>query len=444
MSNSQAQSEGYAWYVVVLCMIAYIFSFVDRQILALLIEPIRADLEISDTQFSLLSGLAFSLFYAFMGVPIARLADSRSRPAIIAAGIFLWSLATAATGLVKSFWHIFTARMAVGVGEAALSPAAYSMIRDLFPTEKLGRALAVYSIGSFIGGGLAFLIGGAVISALSDMQSIAVPLIGDMRPWQITFLVVGLPGVFLALIFSLTVKDPTRSQAAQPDASKASFKDTLVFIRQNRQFFYALYGGFALTALPLYGLLSWLPAFLGRKYGLNPGEIGLILGPILLIANVGGVLCSGLLTDYFQKQGRSDASMRAGMIGAFCLVVPVSLFSVMPNLNLSIILIVASLFFASFPLATSAAAMQLASPPHMRAQVSALFLLISNLIGMAIGTTLIALITDYVFKNDLSVGLSVSIVGGVATLFAGFIIRSGLTVFSELLDQQSGLPRHSR
>ena len=434
MSNSETQATPYAWYVVLLCMVAYIFSFVDRQILALLIEPIREDLQISDTQFSLLNGLAFSLFYAVMGIPIARLADSRSRPAIIAAGVFLWSLATAATGLGKTFWHVFAARMGVGVGEAALSPAAYSMITDLFPKRQLGRALAVYSIGSFIGGGLAFLIGGAVLSALGDMQSVAIPLIGDMRPWQITFLIVGLPGILLALIFSITVKDPTRGHTSH-EIEKASFGETLKFIRHNSKFFWAHYGGFVLTAVALFGLLSWLPAYLGRRFELNPGEIGLILGPIMLIANVGGVLCSGLLTDYFEKHGRKDAAMRAGMIGSFGLVIPVALFSLMPTLNTSVVLIAISLFFASFPLATSATAMQLVSPPHMRAQISAIFLFLNSIIGLAIGSTLIALITDYVFQNDQSVGLSVSLVCAISTLFSGVLIRTGLKPFAELIQK---------
>jgi len=435
MEDTQKQASTYAWYVVLLCMVAYIFSFVDRQILALLIEPIREDLQISDTQFSLLNGLAFSLFYATMGIPIARLADSRSRPAIIAAGIFLWSLATAATGLGKTFWHIFAARMGVGVGEAALSPAAYSMITDLFPKDKLGRALAVYSIGSFIGGGLAFLIGGAVISALGNMESIAVPLVGDLRPWQLTFMIVGLPGILLAVIFSITVKDPTRSGGAK-DIDQANFPETLKFIRSNGKFFFALYGGFTLTAVALFGLLSWLPAYLGRKYGLNPGEIGLILGPIMLVANVGGVLCSGWLTDYFEKHGRVDAAMRAGMIGAFGLVIPVALFSIMPSQTLSVVFIAISLFFASFPLATAATAMQLASPPHMRAQVSAIFLFLNSIIGLAIGSFVIALITDYVFKNDLSVGWSVSIVCSISTFFSGILIARGLQPFRTILAKQ--------
>lgn len=433
--QQQKQAGSYAWYVVILCMVAYIFSFIDRQILALLIEPIREDLQISDTQFSLLNGLAFSLFYATMGIPIARLADSRSRPAIIAAGVFLWSLATAATGLGKSFLQIFFARMGVGVGEAALSPAAYSMIADLFPKEKLGRALAVYSIGSFIGGGLAFLIGGAVISALNEMDNIVMPLFGEMRPWQMTFIIVGLPGILLALIFSITVKDPTRSvEGAQIE--RASFSETLKFIRSNGKFFFALYGGFTMTAVALFGLLSWLPAYLGRRYGLSPGEIGLILGPIMLVANVGGVLCSGLLTDYFQKNGRKDAAMRAGMIGSFGLVIPVALFSIMPSQTLSIMFISISLFFASFPLATSATAMQLASPAHMRAQVSAIFLFLNSIIGLAIGSFVIAIMTDYVFQSDVAVGWSVSIVCGISTLISGILIARGLKPFREVLAKQ--------
>ncbi len=435
MSETSTRDGSYAWYVVFLCMIAYIFSFVDRQILALLIEPIREDLQISDTQFSLLNGLAFSLFYATMGIPIARLADSRSRPAIIAAGIFLWSLATAATGLGKSFWHIFVARMGVGVGEAALSPAAYSMITDLFPKEKLGRALAVYSIGSFIGGGLAFLIGGAVLSALGDMESMAIPLVGELKPWQLTFIIVGLPGILLAIIFSITIKDPTRS-GDRTNLERASFGETLKFIKSNGRFFFALYGGFTMTAVALFGLLSWLPAFLGRRYGLTPGEIGLILGPIMLVANVGGVLCSGWLTDFFEKNGRHDAAMRAGMIGAFGLVIPAALFSIMPNQTLSVVFIAIALFFASFPLATSATAMQLASPPHMRAQVSAIFLFLNSIIGLAIGSFVIALITDYVFKSDLSVGWSVSIVCSISTLLSGILIARGLQPFREILAQQ--------
>lgn len=177
-------------------MLAYIFSFIDRQILALMIEPIKADLQLSDTQFSLLHGLAFSLFYAVMGLPLAYIADRFSRPKLISIGIIVWSLATATCGLSKNFIQLFLSRMAVGVGEAALSPAAYSM----FSKDKLGRAVGIYSIGAFLGGGIAFLVGGYVINLLKGVTLIEVPLLGALKAWQIAFLVVGLPGIIIGLL----------------------------------------------------------------------------------------------------------------------------------------------------------------------------------------------------------------------------------------------------
>ena len=221
--SAPARRYAYEWYVVLVCMLAYIFSFVDRQILALMIEPIKRDLGLSDTQFSLLHGLAFSLFYAFMGIPIALLADRYSRPRIIAIGVAFWSLATAVCGLSRNFAQMFLARIGVGVGEAALSPATYSMLSDMFPRDRLGRAVGVYSIGSFIGGGLAFLIGGYVINLLKRVDTVVLPLLGALRPWQVTFFVVGLPGLLVALLILLTVRDPgRRGLRLAPTAAPAS------------------------------------------------------------------------------------------------------------------------------------------------------------------------------------------------------------------------------
>ena len=433
-SAAPPASRSHAWYVVLLCMVAYIFSFIDRQILALMIQPIREDLAISDTQFSLLHGLAFSIFYATMGLPIARLADSRSRPMIIGAGVFLWSLATAATGLGRNFAHVFIARMGVGVGEAALSPAAYSMIADIFPKKTLGRALSVYSIGSFIGGGLAYLIGGAIVGLVGQVETAVLPVIGEVRSWQVVFFAVGLPGLVLAAIIALTVRDPVRSSSG---AESASIGAVFSFIRSNRKFFLAHYGGFTLCALALFGLMSWTPAYLIRVHGLTTAETGLLLGVTLLAANVGGVLASGWLTDHFERRGRSDASMRAGMIGAIGLVPPIILFSLSPSVMIAAPLIAIAFFFASFPLATSAAAMQIAAPANMRAQISALFLFCNSLFGLAFGGTLIALVTDYGFRNDAMVGASVSIVGGLAAIGAALLLRSGLQPFADLTAHQS-------
>lgn len=432
--QQQKKTYLYEWYVVGLCMIAYIFSFVDRQILALMIEPIKADLQISDTQFSLLHGLAFSLFYAFMGMPIAYLADRFSRPKIIAVGVVFWSLATAACGLSKNFLHMFLARIGVGVGEAALSPSAYSMFSDMFPKEKLGRAVGIYSIGSFVGGGLAFLVGGYVIAMLKDMNTIEVAFLGAMKAWQLAFFIVGLPGILVGLLIWLTVRDPARKGLqvdAQGRAKKVGLSDGLRFLGRHRATFTCHYLGFSFYAMALFCLMSWSPALYIRKFGLSPMEAGYMLGTVLLVANTTGVLFGGWLTDYLAKQGHQDAAMRTGVIGALGMAIPAVLFSQVDQLWLSVTLLVPAMFFASFPMPASTAAMQILAPNQVRAQVSAVFLLISNLLGLGLGTTLVALLTDRYFGSPAAVGSSMSLVIAGASALTVLLLWGGCRRFRE-------------
>ena len=437
--STQEKAGMYSWYVVLLCMVAYIFSFIDRQILALMIEPIKADLHITDTQFSLLHGLAFSLFYAFMGLPLAYIADRFSRPKLIAIGVVFWSVATVACGLSKNFIHLFLSRIGVGVGEAALSPAAYSMFSDMFTKEKLGRAVAVYSIGSFVGGGIAFLVGGYIIGLLKDMTLISVPLFGMLKPWQLAFVIVGLPGVLIGLLVLFTVKDPKRKGQkvdVNGQAVKVSFKDTFVFLRKHRKTFTCHYLGLTFYAMALYCIISWAPAFYIRKFGLTPTQTGYMLGAVLLIANCLGVWCAGWLNDHFIKKGRKDAPMLVGVIGIAGLVIPMMTFTHTDNLVLSVVLLVPAMFFASFPMPISTTAMQMLAPNQLRAQISAIFLLISNLVAVGIGTTLVALITDKVFENPVMVGSSLTIVGTVACVLTFILLQRGCKAFSNSMESE--------
>lgn len=427
------KSNAYAWYVVLLCMLAYIFSFIDRQILALMIEPIKADLNLSDTQFSLLHGLAFSLFYAFMGLPLAYLADRFSRPKIIAVGIIFWSIATALCGMSKNFFQLFLARMGIGIGEAALSPAAYSMFSDMFSKDKLGRVLAVYSSGSFIGGGIAFLVGGYVIGLLKNMNLIEVPLLGALKTWQMAFILVGLPGVFIGLLFILTVRDPQRKGHrldAQGQIEKTSMKKAFKFIKKHSTTFTCHYLGFTFYAMALYSLISWTPAFYMRKYGLTPTEAGYMLGTVMLVANISGVFFAGWLNDWFIQKGRKDAPMFTGVIGIVGLIIPMIAFTQVSELWLSVTLLVPAMFFASFPMPISTAAMQMLAPNQLRAQISAIFILISNLVAVGVGTTLVALITDRIFENPLMVGMSLTIVGFFSCILAFILLNKGCKAFS--------------
>ncbi|MCS6493187.1 MFS transporter [Burkholderia thailandensis] len=425
---SIARRYTYEWYVVVICMLAYVFSFVDRQVLVLMIEPIKRDLQLTDTQFSLLNGFAFSLFYAFMGMPIAYLADRYPRPRIIAVGIALWSVATAACGLSRHFLHMFVARMSVGVGEAALSPGTYSMLADYFPKEKLGRAVAVYSLGSFIGGGVAFLVGGYVIALLKHARAFTLPLVGAVHAWQVTFLIVGMPGLAVALLFALTVRDPQRKELARDRSGvvmRLSCADALRFVGKHRATFFCHYAGFSFYAMALYCLLSWTPAFYIRHFGLTPVEAGYTLGAVLLVANTAGVFCGGWLNDWLLRRGHTDAPMRAGFIGALCMLAPAAAFTQVDHLGASLTLLVVAMFFASFPMPTSTAAMQTLAPNQLRAQISALFLLVSNLIALGIGTTIVALITDKAYRSPLAVGSSMTIVNLAAAALATGLLGIG-------------------
>lgn len=428
------ERSSYQWYVVIICMVAYILSFVDRQILSLMIEPIKADLMLSDTQFSLLQGLAFSLFYAFMGVPIAALADKKSRVKIISVGIAFWSLATAACGLSKNFIQMFLARLSVGAGEAALSPAFYSIVADLFPKHKLGRALGVYAIGAFIGSGLAFLIGGYVIGLLKDVSFVTLPVIGEIKTWQLTFMIVGLPGVLLALLMILTVREPERKglkMDANGVAVKASFKNSIGFIKTHKKTFFCHFIGFSFYTMMLYSLLGWAPAYYMRHFGLDASQTGYILGSIILVANTSGALFCGWLIDFFSKRGYSDAAIRAGAIGCAALIIPSVLFTQVDNMQLSFALIFVAMFFSTFPIPASAAATQMLTPNQLRSQVSAKFLLISNLIALGVGTTAVALITDRYYENTLMVGNSISIVNAVAGVIGVFLLYKGCQYYHE-------------
>ena len=212
-------SSGYAWYVVGVLTLAYIFSFIDRQVLSLMVGPIQKDLGIDDFQMSLLMGPSFAVFYTLFGIPLGRLADTRSRRVIISLGIAVWSIMTAGCGLTKTFWQLAVMRMGVGVGEASLSPSAYSLISDYFRPQRRSTAMSVYSMGIYIGSGMAFLLGGFIMKLAAGTDSTPLPWIGGVHSWQLVFLAVGLPGLLVSLLL-LTVREPVRKGVRlNPDGS---------------------------------------------------------------------------------------------------------------------------------------------------------------------------------------------------------------------------------
>ncbi len=433
--------RGYAWYVVGVLTIAYILAFIDRQILNLLVGPIRRDLHITDTQMSLLMGFSFAVFYTFFGIPLGRLADSKSRRSIIAAGMVLWSLLTAGCGLARTFWHFLLLRMGVGVGEAALSPAAYSLISDYFPKENRATAISVYSMAYYIGSGLAFLLGGLVVGFASAKGSWSLPVVGAVRQWQLIFFVVGIPGVVLALLM-YTVKEPLRKGARMMKAAdgrtkvaKVSMRDVFAYIKENRAAVLCHNLGFGLLAFSGYGTSAWIPTFLIRKYGWTGSQAGIRYGAIVCIAGTIGIVTGGKLADWLAHRGFRDANMRVGVIGALIWIPAGILYPLMPSGNLATAMLVPTIFLTSLPVGLAAAAIQEMMPNVMRGQASALYLFVINLIGLGLGPTAVALMTDYVFHNDNAVHYSLLAVGTLAHLGAAALLWAGLKPYRRSLDR---------
>ncbi len=406
----------YAWYVVAVLMLAYTNSFIDRQILSLLIEPIRRDLEISDTQVSLLAGFAFAIFYTLMGVPIARLADQKNRRTLIAVGITFWSLMTAACGLARNFSHLFLARVGVGVGEATLSPAAMSMISDYFPVAKIARAISVYSMGVYFGAGLALIIGGLVIKLVSHAGSIMLPIVGEVVPWQLTFFLVGLLGLPILLLI-MTIREPLRrgNMGTDPPETKtaSSIPALRAFLRTNARTITFHFAAFSCIGIGINGYMVWTPTFFIRTYGWEASKIGLIYGFILFFIGTAGVYAGGYLADRMQKRGRNDAILRAAFYGALMVVPFTVLTPLMPDPRLAVIGLAFTVFFLALPQGLPAAALQVITPNALRAQMTALYFLVGNLIANGFGPTLYALVTDYVFADPLKIRYSIAMVSAV-------------------------------
>ncbi|GEA10435.1 MFS transporter [Alteromonas sp. KUL49] len=430
LSTTSTKSTGYACYLIFILLLAYTFSFIDRQILSLLVEPMKRDLVISDTQMSLLQGLSFAIFYTLMGLPLGRLSDRKSRRGIIAASIFFWSIMTAACGLAKNYWHLFVARMGVGVGEAGLSPAAYSLIADSVDKKHLSKAIGVYTMGIYLGGGLALIVGGMVIQWANSFTTISLPFVGEIYTWQAVFLAVGLPGILL-VPFLFTLQEPRRNVSPQ---SAASVSDVVAFFKTNRKTVLYHNFGAAFASVAGYGALAWVPSYLIRVHGLSSGEVGLIFGLIVLFAGAGGVLTGGAIADKLYRQGKLDAKMRVAMWAMLLGVIPTLFYPILSNLTPVLVLLTLSTFFANFMMGLGPAAIQEAVPTTMRGQFSALYLFVVNLIGLGLGPTLVALCTDYLFGAPEQVGYSLLLVTSIAMITSAILLWRSLPHYRKTIE----------
>ena len=406
----------YGWWVVFVLTLAYTCSFIDRQILTLLIEPIRRDLHVTDTEVSLLGGLAFSIFYTTLGIPLARLADQTNRRNLMAIGVAFWTIMTSASGLARSFWSLFAARVGVGVGEAALSPAAFSLLADYFPPKRLARAISVYSTGVYFGAGLALMIGGQVIQIVSTSPTRTLPIVGEVFPWQLTFFIVGTLGIPVILLM-FTIREPLRrgmaSRAALAEANAdrpSSWPALRAFLRQNARTIVCHITAFTLYGIAIGSYLFWSPSLMIRTHGWAPARAGLVIGALMFVLGTAGVSFGGFLADRLASGGRRDAMLRAAGIGMLCGLPFIVATPLIDDERFATLSLGAAIFFLAFPQGLPSAALQVVTPNPLRAQMTAIYFFIGNLIANGIGPTLPALLTDYVFKDPAMLRYAIAIV----------------------------------
>ena len=423
------KGERYAWFVVFVLVLANISGWIDRQILALLAEPIRRDLGLSLTEMSLLIGLPFAIFFSVMGLPIARLADRGNRRNIIAIGIAAWSVMTALCGLAGGFWRLLLARIGVGIGEASLQAPGTSLIADYFPRERFATAMSVYSMAIFIGAGLAYLIGGAVIGIASVQEMWNVPLIGATRPWQVVFLLVGLPGLLVAALM-LAVREPERTQEQR---AGVSLRLLFSWISRNLRTFVCLIVGFALSGAVNIGISAWLATFLVQAHGLTPARAGFVMGILTLGIGTMGVLVGGLVSDAFERRGRSDGPLLVGIMGAAGMLVFGTTYPLASSAKVVAVLLAVVNFFAALPWGAASAGAAQIVPPSMRAQGVALYAFVTSVVSAGLGPFAIAAVTDYVFHDDAKLGYALSIVTGVLMTIAIVLFALGRSAYRDTI-----------
>lgn len=419
MSTSQTEAfrPAYAWFAVTVLALANCVSFIDRLIISLLVQPIKSDLGISDTAFSLLAGAAFAIFYCGMGLIIARWADRYSRKWIITSGIVLWCSMTALAGTARNFLQLFVYRVGVGVGEATLSPSAYSMLAGYFPPQKLALAIGVFSAGVTAGTGIAFLLGGALIGWLFTLGTVTLPLIGDLAGWRLVMVTVGVLGLPVALLM-LLVREPPRAAGFTP----ASFSEVWAHFKQHASRYGYVFAGYGTTSITAFAVMTWTPAFYQRQYGATIPEAATVIGTVALLGGLLGAFSGGMLSDRLESRGDRDAKLRVLFGCGLGLLLPSIIAPFMPSMWTHAALIFFTFFFGTAATGPAGAYVQSITPDRMRAQFGAAYQLSLVLVGATLGPFAVGFTTDFVFQDEMKLGWSLALTSAIANPIAVWLL----------------------
>ena len=417
-------SEARGWLVTITLLVGFTFSFIDRQVLNLLVEPIQADLNITDTEISFLQGFAFVITYVAMSIPLGRLVDRYNRMRIMVGGVLFWSASTVACGLSRSYMELLTARLGVGAGEATLAPAAWSVLADYFRPHRLAWPMSVYLMGPYLGAGLAMIAGAEVLDWTRQMDTVDTPLIGALAPWQFTFVMVGIPGVLIAALIAL-LKEPRRKGRAAATAAVPAWREVWAFVWRQRRIYAALHLGVPFIVIILYGLQAWVPTILVRVFEWDLADAGRRYGVVALVMGSAGVLTGPVVAAWLRSRGHLDAPLRVAILGAIAAPCCLAWLPWVDSGGVALAAVAGASFSVTLPLALITTTMQEVTPNELRGVVAGMYVVTTNVMGLALGPTLVAASTDFLFQNPLAVADSLALVSvcmgpiAVALLWAG-------------------------
>lgn len=434
-ADTLVQPRPGAYYSLFVMTIVVMFTVIDRQILNLMIEPMKADFHISDTQAALLLGAAFSITYGIAGIPIARIADTANRRNIIAMSIAFWSICTMACGIAQNYTGMFLARLGIGIGESGYGPASWSIATDNFPREKVAIATGTYGIGAMCGIGLASFLGGAVLAVVSGMPSVPLPFGGVIRPWQWAFMIVGLPGLIWTIVVLTTKEPPRRGAVINQKARTLPVREIIRWLLDNKRTYAAVIGGAGMKQLVAAGQATWGVTFYHREFGWTLAKAGMISGAIVVLVSPIAMIAGGKLSERLTRSGRHDANLLIVVCGLLGSVPLLSIAPLLPNPYLVLGTNALGVFIGTLGFGPGVASFQVITPNRMRAQISSLSQFCTNVLAFAIAPLIVALFTDFLFKDPAALKYSMALCSSLMGALALLVTIQGLKPYARAYER---------
>ena len=409
----------YAWYVVALLVLSYASGVIDRIVIGLLVQPIKADLGLSDTQIGVIQGLAFALFYSLFTLPIGFLVDRWTRTSVVWGGSFIWSCGTVAGCFSNSFWSLFSSRVVMGAGEATITPGSSSLIADYFPPKSRPRAYGVFAMGGSIGIGIAYFLGGIAIGFADTVRDGFPSLLGGFASWQIVFFIVGFPGLLLALLMAATIREPERRGMLSGRPASFSLLPLWRELSTNRMALVAVMMGSIMNVMIVNAQLAWFPTLFVRVHGMEARDVALSLALVGVPCGILSAITAGWILSWLAQKGRQDGPILVMGMQCVAWVVFGTAKCLAPTPELALIGHAGTSLFATWALTAALTALNQLTPNQLRGQVVSVYTLLTGLVGIAVGAGVVGLLSDYVFNYETGIAPSLALVcftGGVIGL----------------------------